>query len=141
MSPLLRALRHDVIDREGLLLLSTNQIREWESVSSEQDAVDVEATMNKRYVIDLVGNIVRIDDRAALMECGRTIMQVWVERIALRFPERDVRFYLGGSESVILRFHVRGPGVADWVDVTDREFLSRSSIEVYELRRQRLEKF
>lgn len=58
----------------------------------------------------------------------------------LRFPGRAVLFYLGGSESVILRFHVRREGFHDWLDVNDHELLRRSSMEVHELRDQGLQK-
>lgn len=131
---LLHTFCHDLIDRDGMLLLSTRQVREWQVEAGTVDPVDVESSMNKRYVSELVGDFVAGDARDELMVCGRAIIQVWAERIAVRFPERHVIFYLGGSDAVIVRFHVRRDGVHDWLDLDDRQFLLQSRIEVYELR-------
>ena len=135
---LLHTFGHEIIDCHGMLLLSTDQVRNWELDGAPVDAVDVEATMNKRYVAELVGDLIEADAREELMACGRSIIQIWAERIALRFPERNVIFYLGGSESVIVRFHTRRHGVDDWLDVTDRQFVLQSRLELYELRDRRV---
>jgi hypothetical protein len=127
---LVRAFCHEIIDSNGLLLLSTAQTRK-EGLAVDCDPVGVESTMNKRYVTDLVGRAIDENARDVLMRLGRAIMHVWAERIALLFPGRDVVFYLGGSESVILRFHVRRTGMTDWTDLTDREYFAASNLEVY----------
>lgn len=141
LQSLLHTFQHDIVERGGLLLLRTQQIMEWdlESVPVE-DPVDVESTMSKRYVSELAGELIDGSSREQLMVCGRAIVQVWAERIAARFPGRNVLFYLGGEEDVIVRFHVRRPGIYDWLDLEDRPFILRSRLEVYELHDQRLER-
>ncbi len=120
---------HEIVEVDGVLLLSTEQVLNGRGRLVDDDLVGIESTMNKRYVADLS----RLDENAreTLMTVGRAIMLVWSERIALRFPGRDVLFYLGGSESVILRFHVRRPHLTDWTDLSDREYLTASMLEVY----------
>lgn len=130
---------HDIVELDGLLLLSAAKVRRPQSATAISDAVGVESTLNKRYMTDLVGRCIQEENRDKLMAWGRAIIRVWSERIALRFPEREVAFYLGGSESTILRFHVRRPGSSDWTNLEDREFLSTSRIEVYVLRGNDLE--
>ena len=129
---------HEIVDRDGLLLLSTQQVCEAETAPVE-DPVSVESTMNKRYVADLS----RIDENARdpLMRVGRAIIYTWSERIALHFPGREVAFYLGGSESVILRFHVRRPGLTDWTNLSDRQYLAAAQIEVYILHNNSLTRY
>ncbi len=138
---LVETFSHPIIEVDEMLLLETEQARHTSSSALKSDRVSVEATLNKRYVADLVGHAF-VDDanRDELMICGRAIMHVWSECIALRFPGRVVVFYLGGRESVILRFHVRRPGVREWTDLSDREFLSQSLIEVFLLEDGKLER-
>jgi hypothetical protein len=121
---------HEIIDCNGLLLLSTKQARN-AGKRVIDDPVGYESTMNKRYVTDLS----RIDENArdALMTIGRAVIRIWAERIALLLPGRNVVFYLGGLEDVVLRFHVRRPGICDWTDLADREFLKQSKLEAYVL--------
>jgi hypothetical protein len=131
---------HEMIDCHGALLLSTKQVRAWRETAppSDWDPVAVESTMNKRAVVDLAGHAYDERSREELMTVGRAILRVWSERIALLFGDRDVVFYLGGSESVVIRFHVRRSGVADWLNLADREFLNASKIEIYLLHDRRL---
>jgi len=126
-----------ILEIEGMLLLRTEQaLRPWARQPNESDRVDAEATLNKRYVgdlLDLTG--VSFDEiRKELTECGRRLIQIWADRISLEFPAKVVAFYLGGSEDVVLRFHVRRDGVRDWTDLNDQEFLLSSHLQVYELR-------
>src|SRR3954468_15860747 len=86
---LARTFCHEIIEHNGLLLLSTEQARN-DGGHVIDDPVDYEAIMNKRYVTDLS----RLDENArdALMTVGRAIIRIWSERIALRVPGSDVVF-------------------------------------------------
>jgi hypothetical protein len=139
LEALLQTFCQEIVECDGLLLLSTAQVRAsgWDGLG---DPVSIEATMNKRYLSELIGDAISASSRADLMRYGRAIIQIWSERIALRFPDRVVVFYLGGSESVLVRFHARRLGVPDWADLADRAFLSASLIEVFELRNGNLNK-
>jgi hypothetical protein len=132
---LVKAFCHEIVDCDGCLLLSTHQVIS-ERGRVIDDPVGYESTMNKRHMTDLCR--IDEDDREALMIVGRALVKVWAERIALLFPGREVVFFLGGSDSVILRFHVRRSAITDWTDVTDREYLTSCNLEVYILRDEKL---
>jgi hypothetical protein len=137
----LEAASTPIIEVEGMLLLRTKQaLRPWAHESGEIDRVGAEATLNKRYVVDLLDlTNVRCDEvREELTQCGMKLIEIWASRISLEFPSKVVVFYLGGSEDVILRFHVRRDGVRDWTDLNDRQFLLSSHLQVYELRSGKL---
>jgi hypothetical protein len=138
LAALVRTLEYEIVKLHGMMLLETRQVLGWKGSVTGEDPIGTEATMNKRYVWDLMGGLIDVDARDDLMTFGRAIMRIWSERIALRFPDMPVLFYLGGSESVILRFHVRRSGLPDWIELSEGDFLTESKLEVYELRHGQL---
>jgi len=135
----LEAVCVEIAQNGDLLLLQSEQAAIAGHVNNV-DPVDVEATLNKRHLTDLVPGAVFENSYEKLMACGRAIIKIWSERIALHFPSHVVLFFLGGAEDVVLRFHVRRKGIADWTDLNDRDFLISNRLEIYELRGERLEK-
>src|SRR5215213_6592880 len=79
-----------ILDVNGALLLATRQLGNRSKDNVHADPIALEATWNKRYVTDLIGLAAtdEPENREWLMSCGRVIMRVWAERIALQFPER-----------------------------------------------------
>src|SRR3954447_13382072 len=87
----LSAAWHEIVETNGLLLLTTSQVLRGAAMAQHHaDPVSVEATMNKRYVSELVGCGIHQTARGKLMKCGRAIIKIWSERIALHFPDRTV---------------------------------------------------
>ena len=123
----------EIIDVSGCLLLNSVQARTSEHSAPPSDPVAFEATMNKRHLPDILGIRDDSETRSALVAVGRALIKTWAERIALRFPTRTVAFYLGGSDSVVIRFHERRSGHPDWINWDDRTFLRASALEIYEL--------
>jgi hypothetical protein len=73
--------------------------------------------------------------RALLVEVGRDLVKAWAGRLQAAFPEHSFLFYLGGTDSVALRFHVdRGDG-REWANLNDRSFLRAEQIDVFRLDR------
>jgi hypothetical protein len=130
---LTEAFVNDIVDINGTLLLATKQILKGDPNRRHEDPISVESVVNKYYVTHLAGDVFDEDDRDNLMPIGRALIKVWAERIAFRFPGRRVLFFLGGEESVIVRFHVRREGQHDWASLEDRKFLRKAHLEVYEL--------
>jgi hypothetical protein len=97
------------------------------------DAISVETTLNKRYIKDLVTPAVAADQHDALMRCGRVLVRAWAAQLTTRFPAATILFFLGGSEDVIVRFHVERPPSPNWADLSDTSFLHAARLEVYRL--------
>jgi len=121
-----------IIDNHGLLLLGTAQAQRG-IIDPPADPVGVESVLNKVHIADVIDAGDGVLRRSALMVIGRSLIKVWAERISLHYPDRKVLFYLGGGDSVILRFHTRRVEHNDWLDLTDLSFIAQSRIEVYEL--------
>lgn len=88
---------------EGILIATTNLNSRKTSVNQPiSNPVWYESTMN-HYHLDYM--ISRDLSRKVLMDIGKGIIFVWNERIHTVIDD-NVIFYLGGDDSIILRFHL-----------------------------------
>lgn len=117
--------------RDGLVISEEKDVeRHW--IAFPGDPTGFEAFVTHVHLEDLLasGGSLRRRDWLAI---GWDLMQVWGDRLRPRLRGRSVLFYLGGSRGVILRFHVAREGCADWLDWTDKDFLTREKLSVYRL--------
>lgn len=99
------------------------------------DLDGLEAFINHIHLEDVVQmprNAVNPQEqRHALLETGRLLIQVWHERIQFLYNGVVILFYLGGSDTVSVRFHKSRSIANAWINLSDQDFLNRESIEVY----------
>jgi hypothetical protein len=97
------------------------------------DPNGLEAFVNHVHVEDLLAGALRPTgrDRAALDAIGIALLRVWAERLHRSFPEQPAIFYLGGTDSVSLRFHLHRPDAAPWVALDDLTYLRNERVSVW----------
>ncbi len=47
--------------------------------------------------------------------------------------ERQVLFYLGGQDTVALRFHIDRNDGKSWVDISDSNFLEQEQLKIFRI--------
>lgn len=109
-----------------------------QSVVLDDDGRSVE---DKPIVIDdpvylEVSNHIHLEDefpqrlkRRLLIAIGRQVIEVWNQRLRLLVGDTPVLFYLGGTDTVMLRFHQEHEGYIPWI--ADHEHLRRGRISLY----------
>jgi hypothetical protein len=97
------------------------------------DPTALESFVNHLHIEDLTTGMLGVKgaDRLALLAVGRALIHVWAERIRHLPRPRAILFYLGGLDTVGLRFHVFRDQKAAWLDLTSPEFIRGEAIEVY----------
>ena len=97
------------------------------------DPTGLESFVNHLHIEDLTAGLLGVKDadRLALLGVGRALIHVWTERMRQLPRARDILFYLGGSDTVSLRFHVFRGEKAAWVDLTNPAFIREEGFEVY----------
>jgi hypothetical protein len=101
--------------------------------ASIEDFTGLESDINSFRMHDLVGGVLedKGHDRRVLRQIGRALIHVWADRLRGLAPDRSFLFYLGGRDTLFLRFHTERSSIPHWTDITDLRFLRRCRIEVY----------
>jgi hypothetical protein len=97
------------------------------------DLTGLESDVNSFRMHDLVGGVLedKGHERRVLRRIGRALIHVWADRLRGQAPDRSFLFYLGGRDTLILRFHTERSSIPHWTDITDLQFLRRCRIEVH----------
>jgi hypothetical protein len=96
------------------------------------DPIGLEATVNHYHLEDHIQGP-RLKPRAQrqlLMTLAEALMRVWSERLVRFLGDRAAIFYLGGADTVVIRFHVERPGTEPWTTLT-RAFMKQERLRVY----------
>lgn len=102
--------------------------------SFQNDETGFESFVNHIHLEDIVQGVFDPEtDREALLIIGKDIIAVWAERLKPYLNKREVIFYLGGSDSVSLRFHIARDDGRDWIDRSDEDLIHRERIEVFKI--------
>jgi hypothetical protein len=99
--------------------------------SFPNDSTGLEAFVNHVHLED-VTNLDAEKDREILLAIGRNIINVWKDRLQPYVNGRKIVFFLGGSDSVSLRFHIIRNDGRDWIDLSDQKLIDRERIEVFQ---------
>lgn len=96
------------------------------------DLVGLEAFVNHYHLEDYVGefHLEPRQQRRVLNRLAETLALVWSERLVKIIGNRTALFYLGGSDSVVVRFHLERTDEVPWADLNP-DFLKRSRIRVF----------
>lgn len=105
--------------------------------SYPDDITGLESFVNHVHLEDTLSNLLQTsgEERAILFRIGISIIKTWSERIKYLLDDREVLFYLGGKDTVSLRFHIDRKDGQGWVDLSDVEFLKREQLSVFRVNR------
>jgi len=92
--------------------------------SFKDDPAGLEAFLNHVHIEELVSQTLPLPaNYAALVEIAERLMRVWSDRMAPLLKQRQVLFYIGGVDTVSVRFHIERDGEPAWMDISDTQFL------------------
>jgi len=94
--------------------------------------IGAEAFANHYHLEDYVEGL-RLEPRAQrrfLMTLAEALVKVWSERLVRLLGERSAIFYIGGRDTVFIRFHVERPGAAPWTS-HEPAFIKKERLRVY----------
>jgi len=96
------------------------------------DSIGAEAFANHYHLEDYVKGLrwQPGGQRRFLMTLAEALVKVWSERLVRLLGERSAIFYIGGSDTVFIRFHVERPGAAPWTS-HEPAFLKKERLRVY----------
>jgi hypothetical protein len=94
--------------------------------------IGAEAFANHYHLEDFIKDL-HLEPRARrrfLMTLAEALVKVWSERLVRLLGERSAIFYIGGRDTVLIRFHVERPGAAP---LTSHEpaFIKKERLRVY----------
>jgi hypothetical protein len=101
-------------------------------LNSFTDSIGAEAFANHYHLEDYLEGL-RIKPaarRRLLMTLAEALVKVWSERLVRLLGERSAIFYIGGSDTVYVRFHVERPGAKPWTS-HEPAFLKKERLRVY----------
>lgn len=104
--------------------------------SFQGDPTALEAFVNHVHLDDLLGGLPLSTDgaREALVALGRALVEVYTERARPFLGGRELIFYLGGRDTVSLRFHVFRGSEEAWARLDDADFLEQERCEVIRIK-------
>lgn len=97
------------------------------------DHSGLEAFVNHVHLEDACASVLlpRSHGRRALMDIGRMLVITWGERMRPMLKDRQAIFYLGGEDSVTLRFHVDRADGMGWLDLNSNRLVKKERMELY----------
>ena len=93
--------------------------------------IGAEAFANHYHLEDYVEGL-RLEPRAQrrfLMTLAEALVKVWSERLVRLLGERSAIFYIGGKDTVLIRFHVERPGQR--LTALTPSYVKRARLRVY----------
>jgi hypothetical protein len=96
------------------------------------DPIGAEAFANHYHLEDYIEGL-RLERRAQrrfLMTLAEALVKVWSERLVRLLGERSAIFYIGGGDTVFIRFHVERPGAVPWTS-HEPAFIKKERLRVY----------
>jgi hypothetical protein len=122
-----------VIEANAFIVLSREADALRHATSFPGDPVGFEAFVNHVHLGDIVASSAGRLERRDLIRVGGDVVQVWSDRLKGILGGREILFYLGGARGVTLRFHVVREGEANWLDLSDKEFIRKEKMAVFRL--------
>jgi hypothetical protein len=96
------------------------------------DPIGLEASVNHYHLEDYIKGL-RLKPKAhrrLLMTLAEALVMVWSERLVRFIGERAAIFYVGGADTVVIRFHVDRPSAEPWAALTPA-FMRKERLRVY----------
>jgi hypothetical protein len=96
------------------------------------DPIGAEAFANHYHLEDYIEGL-RLKPRAQrrlLMTLAEALVTVWSERLVRFLGGRFAIFYIGGRDTVFIRFHVERPGTKPWAS-HEPAFIKKERLRVY----------
>lgn len=133
MLSLLALIDEPPFELDGSICVGDRQQAELHLSEFGEDRVGFEAFVNHVHVSDIfaLGPKRLGRDRELGERLARTVIGVWADRVRPLLRGRSVLFYMGGRDDVAIRFHVERPGVAPWVDLSARAFVTSEHLHVF----------
>ena len=101
-------------------------------LNSFPDPIGAEAFANHYHLEDYVKGLrwQPGGQRRFLMTLAEALVKVWSERLVRLLGERSAIFYIGGRDTVFIRFHVERPGAEPWTS-HEPAFIKKERLRVY----------
>jgi hypothetical protein len=101
-------------------------------LNSFSDPIGAEAFANHYHLEDYVKGLrwQPGGQRRFLMALAEALVKVWSERLVRLLGERSAIFYIGGRDTVFIRFHVERPGTVPWTS-HEPAFIKKERLRVY----------
>jgi hypothetical protein len=139
----------DFEEVDGSVYLTTNQKKTNDGFF---DRTDMETFYNHTHMIDLFKHNAGLrpidegDDRfydedhpdfLGLCELGKTLAQMWFQKLKLDFPQYDFRVYYTQDDDPIVRFHRVRPGEPNWIEEEQWfEKIEAGKVVIYDTRKK-----
>jgi len=121
-----------IYELDGALLTGDPKRGKRHAADFPGDPIALEAFVNHYHLSDYVGGC-GLEPRAhrqMLTSLADAVVLVWSERLAKFLVNRSVLFFVGGTDDVIVRFHVEREGGAAWAPL-EPAFLRKERIRVF----------
>lgn len=121
---------------DGMVVLVDRAELERHEAHFKGDKTALEAFVNHVHLEDLVSGLRQPagNARREALRLGELLIRVWSERVAgITGSDLALLFYLGGTEDVVVRFHVERANEHPWIAISKKEARSLK-LRVYRLR-------
>jgi hypothetical protein len=121
----------DFEEVDGSIFLANDQPKSTSDLQNGLDRTGMEAFYNHTHMIDLFKHNASLqpidedDDRfydqddpdfSALCKLGKTLAQMWFQKLQIDFPQYDFRVYYTQDDNPIVRFHRVRPDEPNYID-------------------------
>ena len=121
----------DFVEVEGSVFLSNANPERTYNSEHVLDRTGMEAFVNHAHMIDLLKHNAGLHsteenddcfydqdhpDLSALCELGKTLAQMWFQKLQVDFPQYDFRVYYTQDDNPVVRFHRVRSNEPDWID-------------------------
>jgi hypothetical protein len=105
--------------------------------SFPDDPTGFEAFVNHFHLEDIFFGLISPvgTEREILVHIGMSLITVWGDRMRDILGERQALFYLGGQDTVALRFHIERQDGKPWIDLSNSGFLEQEQLNVFRVSR------
>lgn len=99
------------------------------------DVIAFEAFVNHVHLEDVLNGILKPlgEERVILMRLGASMLNILADKLQPFLTDRNVLAYVGGADTVALRFHTESCEGRNWVDLSDVDFLIREQLWVFRI--------
>jgi hypothetical protein len=141
----------DFEEVEGSIFIANDQPKSTSDLQHGLDRTGMEAFYNHTHMIDLFKHnscrqpIDEYDEKffdydhpdfLSLCELGKTLAQMWFQKLQIDFPKYDFRVYYTRDDNPVVRFHRVRPDELNWIDEGQYiEEIKRGEVVIYDTRK------